>query len=155
MNGNEVLMQQHREIEQAYDEFLGAEGEEQAELGKKILTDLTVHAEVEEEIYYPELEAAGETEMVAELRAEHLAAKALIAKLTMMRADNEKYAPTMKALMEAIEHHVGEEESEAMPAMAEAIGEEKLDEIGPKMEQRTEELKASTLKRLFAAMKPS
>lgn len=145
-------MQDHRELEDAYTDFVAAEGEEREELAKQILTDLTVHAIVEEEFYYPLLEEAGEKALADEARAEHEGVKVYIAKLSMMDVDSEEYAPAMKAMMESVLHHVAEEESTAMPRMEEIIGTERLEEMVPEMEARKEELRESTMKRLFAAI---
>lgn len=152
MNANELLTRQHREVEQKYERFTGAAGKTRENLAKDILTDLTAHAEIEEEFYYPALEEAGEDSMAAEYKAEHVAMKTNIAKLSMMSLDSDEYEPTMKALMESVLMHAQEEESEGMPEAAVVLGEEKLQELGPKMERRFAELKESTLKRLWASI---
>lgn len=152
MNANDLLIEDHRTVEDTYDQFREAEGEERTELGKQILTDLTVHAAVEEEHYYPELERNGEQALANEYRAEHEGVKAYIARLSMMSADDEEYEPTMKAMMESVTRHVAEEEATAMPKMAEIIGEERLMEMGREIEERREELRDSAIKRLFATI---
>jgi len=152
MNANDLLMQDHRELEETYTDFVAAEGEEREDLAKKILTDLTVHAAIEEEFYYPELEAAGEKALADEYKAEHQGAKVFIAKLSLMSIDNDEYAPNMKALMETVTQHVAEEESTAMPRMEEIIDTERLEAMVPEMEERKRELQESTIKRLFAAL---
>lgn len=152
MNANELLKKQHREVEQKYQRFLQAAGTEREEIGRDILTDLTAHAEIEEELYYPALEVAGERSVADEFRAEHAAARTLIAKLSMMDTEDAAYEPTMRALMEAVMAHSREEESDGMPQAARMLGRGKLDALGPKMEARFRELKESTLKRLWAAI---
>jgi hemerythrin superfamily protein len=152
MNANDLLMQDHRELEDAYTDFVGAEGRERDELAKQILTDLTVHAVIEEEFYYPALEEAGEKALADEYRAEHAGVKVYIGKLSMMDVQSDEYEPTMKAMMESVMHHVAEEESTALPRMESIIGTERLEEMVPAMEERKAELRESTLKRLFAAI---
>lgn len=152
MNANELLTEQHREIERLYTEFETVTGERKKELCKQLLRDLTVHAEIEEELYYPELEKAGHKELADEYRAEHAAMKTNIAKLSIMKMDDERLMPTMKAMMEEVMHHAKEEEEEAMPKMEEAVSEGALTELGPKLEARAKELKESTAKRLWAAI---
>lgn len=152
MNAHEFLKQQHREVENLYTEFEVAAEDAKTEIGKEILTNLTVHAEIEEELYYPELEAAGETELADEYRAEHAAVKAQVARLAMMDAEDEEYAPSMKALMEAVLMHVKEEEEEGFPMVEQLVGAERLAELGPQLEARATELKESTIKRLWASL---
>lgn len=152
MNANDLLKKQHREVEKKYKQFLKAAPSERSEIGKDILTDLTAHAETEEEFYYPALESAGEDNVAAEYRAEHAAMKVHIARLTMMDAEDRGYAPTMKALMESVIMHAQEEETEGMPRTERLLGREKLEALGPKMENRFMELKGSALKRLLAAI---
>jgi hemerythrin superfamily protein len=152
MNAHELIKKQHRDVERAYDEFISVSGERREELAKQILTDLTVHAGIEEEIYYPELRTISEVELADEYTAEHQAMKGLIMKLTAMNADNEKYESSMKALMDLVAHHVEEEESVGMPKVEDAVDAHHLDIIGEKMQKRTKELKESTLKRLWAAV---
>jgi hemerythrin superfamily protein len=150
MNANELLKKQHREVELKYEKFLDATGEAQEKIAQDMLSDLTAHSLTEEEMYYPELEDAGETSAVEEYRAEHESAKTLISKLAAMDADDDAFMPTMKALMEEIIHHAHEEELEGMPKMAEILGEQKLNALGSKMEARFKELKESSLKRFWA-----
>jgi hemerythrin superfamily protein len=152
MNANEILTQQHRDVERLYTEFETASGNEKKELCRQILRDLTVHAEIEEEFYYPELEKAGHKELADEYRAEHTAMKTQIAKLSTMKMEDDALEPTMKAMMESVLHHAKEEEEGAMPKMEEAVSEGTLTELGPKLEARTRELRESTAKRLWAAI---
>jgi hemerythrin superfamily protein len=152
MNANDLLKAQHRDVEQKYTQFKTATGAEREHLGKEILTDLTAHAEIEEEFYYPALADAGDTAAVDEYKAEHAEMKTLITKLTMMGAEDDAYVPTMKALMESVIHHAKEEEAEGMPEAAKRLGNAKLEALGPKMKERFQELKQSTLKRLWASI---
>ena len=152
MNAHEVLTEQHRDIDSLYTEFLAATGEVKAGLAKQILTNLTVHAEIEEELYYPEMEKAGLKNLEGEFEAEHTAMKSLITKLTIMDTNEVDYEPTMKALMENVRHHVEEEETQSMPKMEALVNADVLRTLGPKLEARTKELKESTIKRLWAVV---
>lgn len=152
MNAHDFLKQQHREVENLYTEFEVASEDAKTDIGKEILTNLTVHAEIEEELYYPEFEAVGETELADEYRAEHAAVKAQVARLAMKDAEDEEYAPSMKALIESVLMHVKEEEEEGFPMAENLIGAERLEELGPQLEARSKELKESTIKRLWATM---
>lgn len=151
MNAHDLIRRDHEELRDSYAQFETASGEAQEEIGTKILTDLTVHALIEEELYYPELDNAGEGDRADEYRAEHAAAKALVAKLSTMGVEDVEYVPTMKALMEAVENHMEEEETMGLPAAETFLSEADLERIGTKMEERKGELEESTIKRLWAA----
>ena len=153
MNAHDLIKKQHQEVADAYAAFKTATDDDRKEdLAKKILTDLTVHAAVEEEIYYPALEAAGEEEMVEDFKDDHNQAKIQIAALTVMDEDWKGYDERMAKLMDAIMAHVAVEESDEMPRAEEILGEAKLEELGTKMEERSRELQESTLQRLWAAV---
>jgi hemerythrin superfamily protein len=80
------------------------------QLAEKICADLTVHAKIEEEIFYPKVrEATGDEELLDHAEEEHAQAKALIAKIQGMKAEDAGYDETVRQLGEAIDAHVREE----------------------------------------------
>jgi hemerythrin superfamily protein len=116
-----LLKQDHRMVEALFGEFEDAEEQEQAQLAERICNMLTVHAQIEEEIFYPAAKDALEDEedidMVHEANVEHATAKDLIAKIEGMTPDDEAFEATVKVLSEYIKHHVKEEENELFPAV--------------------------------------
>ena len=87
-------------------------GDRQA-LADRICRELTVHAQIEEEIFYPALQQAiGEPQLLDEARAEHQQAKALIARIRKLRAPDPAMDDLVAELARAIEHHVKEERVE-------------------------------------------
>lgn len=155
MNAHTLIKQQHQEVADAYEAFKTATDDDRKEtLAKKILTDLTVHAAVEEELYYPTLEEAGEEEMVEDLKKDHLEAKLRIAELTVMDEDWKGYDERMAKLMDGILAHVAVEESDEMPRAEEILGRATLEQLGAQMAARSKELQESTMKRLWAAVSP-
>jgi len=78
---------------------------------------LTLHAQVEEEVFYPALREQGNNEdLVEEATVEHDVAKQLIAQLEAMGGDDERYKATFKVLGEYVNHHIEEEESQIFRA---------------------------------------
>ena len=152
MNVHDLIRRDHEELRDSYAQFETAEGEAKEEVGTKLLTDLTVHAIVEEELYYPEFDNAGEGERADEYRAEHAAVKAQVARLSTLGVDDPEYGPSMKALMESVEPHMEEEETTGFPAAEAYLSEADLERIGTKMEERKGELEESTIKRLWATL---
>ena len=73
---------------------------------------LIPHMEAEEEIFYPQLINAGETDVAYEALEEHKTARLVLQDLENMAADDVRWKPYMKVLAELVLHHVEEEESE-------------------------------------------
>ncbi|MDQ1922507.1 hemerythrin domain-containing protein [Massilia pseudoviolaceinigra] len=115
-----MLTEDHREVEELFRQY-EALGEDDNDRKKKIAdqvcTALTLHATIEEEIFYPAVrEASGDNEeLVDEAVVEHASAKDLIAQLQEMDPEDELYDAKVKVLSEQIAHHVQEEEKEMFP----------------------------------------
>ena len=93
-----------------------ADGAEREALATQICQMLTVHATVEEEIFYPAARAAEvEADLLDEAEVEHASAKDLIAQIQSMSPDDDLYDAKVKVLGEYIDHHVQEEENEMFP----------------------------------------
>lgn len=117
-----LLMQDHAEARAMFLQY-GMEKDQtiKAVLAQKICMALTVHAQIEEEIFYPAAGAALEDdELVAEAVEEHAEMKAEIAKVIEGIAAGKKVDRHIKTLMQLVEHHVAEEESEMFPDMRQA-----------------------------------
>lgn len=129
-----------------YEELAGSKArgaaEKRLQLARTICTELTVHAQVEEEIFYPALRAVlKDTDMLAEAEVEHAGAKDLIAQLNGMEQADEMFDAKVKVLGEYIDHHVKEERNEIFPK---ARANRKLDLVAMRDEitARKEELQA-------------
>ena len=133
----EILTEDHRNVEDPFDEYESAKDEAEddakAELVAQICLELVMHATIEEEIFYPAARDALEqqdTDLVDEAAVEHTTVKYLIAELSDMRPSDALYDAHVKVLREYVKHHVEEEEGEIFPALREtgldlhALGEE-------------------------------
>jgi len=86
------------------------------ELVSTICTELGVHAQVEEEIFYPAVkQALKDTELVPEATVEHATLKDLIAQVEGVEPDGEMFDAKIKVLSEYVKHHVKEEHTEMFP----------------------------------------
>lgn len=93
------------------------------ELAQEICQELTVHATIEEEIFYPALrDTLKETEALAEAEVEHAGAKDLIAQIEAMSEADEMFDAKVKVLGEYIDHHVKEERNQIFPKARAARG---------------------------------
>lgn len=107
----------------------------------EICTELTVHAQVEEEIFYPAVKLAlKDKELVPEATVEHATLKALIAEVEGLEPDGEMFDARIKVLSEYVKHHVKEEQNEMFPKVKASS----LDivELGERMAARKDDLLA-------------
>ena len=137
-----LLKEDHREVEQLFEEFNSAKGEGRKEkLARQICRELTIHAMIEEEIFYPACEGKVEEDLLKEGYVEHDAAKVLIAQIEAGEPSDDFYDAKMKVLCEEIEHHVQEEEKrmEGLFAQARKAGLD-MDALGKQLAQRKAQL---------------
>lgn len=116
-----LLRLEHDKVRQLFGEFerlRGIEDEEErmAELVDDICYELTLHAIVEEELFYPLLRTADDDEMLDEAEVEHAGVRELVAQLETMYPGDEHFEATVAVLAEEVEHHVAREESEIFEA---------------------------------------
>ena len=115
-----LLTTDHREVKDLFEQFdkLGDKAyAKKKNIAEEICTALTLHAMVEEEIFYPAVRAAAKeaADLMDEAEVEHASAKDLIAQIQEMDPEDELYDAKVKVLGEQIEHHVKEEEKEMFP----------------------------------------
>jgi hemerythrin superfamily protein len=140
-----LLMADHKAVKMLFKEFeklaKDDDTEEQKEaVVQKICDALTVHVQVEEEIFYPAVRAAIEDDaLLDEAEVEHATAKDLIAQLQEMVPGDNLYDAKVKVLSEYIDHHVKEEEDEMFPKTRKSDVD--LSVLGRTMAARKEALK--------------
>jgi hemerythrin superfamily protein len=116
----QLLKADHEEVSALFDKYekgtrLGAE--EKRALAEKICEALTVHAQIEEEIFYPACDEAVQKaeDLLAEARVEHQTLKDLIAKIEAQQPGTCEFDAEVKVLGEYVKHHVKEEQGEIFP----------------------------------------
>lgn len=120
-----------------------AEDDDKHALALEICQALTVHATVEEEIFYPAARQAldGDQDLVDEADIEHASAKELIAQImSASPVDDGHFDARLKVLGEYIDHHVKEEEGEMFPKIRKT--ELDLETLGAELAQRKQALMA-------------
>jgi hemerythrin superfamily protein len=139
-----LLKADHRTVEDLFAQFEKASGDgKKQKLALQICAELTVHAKIEEEIFYPACEGKVEDDLIREAYVEHDGAKVLIAEIEGGAPSDEYYDAKVKVLQEQIEHHVQEEEQrmEGMFAQARKAGLD-MDALGNELATRREQLMA-------------
>lgn len=116
-------------------------GDQKAHLVKRICDELTIHAQIEEEVFYPAVRAAIDDDaLMDEADIEHASAKDLIAQLEGMEPGDDHYDARVTVLGEYIEHHVKEEEGEIFDKARKADVD--IKELGEQIAARKDELKS-------------
>src|SRR5262245_4924581 len=124
MNVIDVVKEDHQKVKQLFKSFESAKEEEQddscEQIARQICQELTVHAAVEEQLFYPAVDAKASADEEAEDRVkeadeEHRLVKALVAEIQRMRASDDHFQAKVKVLKDLVDHHVEEEEGELMP----------------------------------------
>ena len=136
MNALELLKQDHQKVKGLFQEISkNSDRSKQKVLFDKIDTELEIHTHIEETVFYPAIEEQEELkDMVAEALEEHHQAKELLEKLETLRADDHDFGSQLQQLMEAVEHHVEEEEGEMFPKIREVFDEDELEQLGEDLE---------------------
>lgn len=142
MDAVALLKSDHRTVEELFAQFDKASGDgRKQKLANQICLELSVHAMIEEEIFYPACEGKVEEDLLKESYVEHDGAKVLIAEILNGGPDDEFYDSKVKVLSEEIEHHVQEEEKrmEGLFAQARKAGLD-MDALGEELAARKAEL---------------
>jgi len=137
-----LLKADHRKVEELFEKFEAAkDGNAKKALAQQICIELSVHATIEEEIFYPACKDEVEKDLLSEAYVEHDGAKVMIAELASGSPENEFYDAKMTVLSEEIKHHVKEEEKpgEGVFAQARAAGLD-MDALGDKLLARKQQL---------------
>ena len=115
-----LLTADHKRVKKLFKAFDkmkedGSTADKQA-LAQQICAELTLHAEVEEQIFYPAVrEALDQDDLLNEAEVEHASAKDLIAQIESGDASDPLWSAKVTVLGEYIDHHVQEEENEMFP----------------------------------------
>lgn len=140
-----LLKEDHRKVKKLFAEFEKLEESDTAEMARIFETvnkELTVHAQIEEEIFYPAIEKADDEEaeeLSREAHEEHRLVKMLLRELSGLTADDELFCAKMKVLKDNVLHHAEEEESEIFPIF-EDLDKEEQDRIAEQLNARKMEL---------------
>jgi hemerythrin superfamily protein len=135
MTAIDILTKDHRKVDDLFTQ-IESDGSDRKQIFGQIYNELTLHSQAEETFFYPELELSSETSGdVEHSYKEHQQVKNLLEELAASDPNDVVWMTKLKELKESVQHHVEEEEGELFPKSKEVLGEQKLAEIGRKIEQ--------------------
>jgi len=116
----DILIADHKRVSNLFAAFTRLTGEghdkERGSVVRQICQELTVHTQLEEELFYPAVrKATKDDDQIDEALVEHAGAKQLISKLTAADPGDDLYDARVTVLQEQIDHHVEEEEGSMFP----------------------------------------
>jgi len=130
------LKQDHDEAKQMFKKLEKAEGAEASRLWTQLRAMLSLHEELEETYFYPELKEVAATEdLVLEGYQEHHVMDLLIEEISRLKPSAEEWTPKISVLQENTEHHIEEEEGELFPKVRKIWDLERRKAVGEKMEE--------------------
>ena len=140
MNAITLLKNDHKTVEDLFKRFekLGPRAvKSKRDVVERIVRELSIHASIEEMIFYPAIrETAGPGDVdanVLESLEEHHLVKWTLWELERTGSDHERFDAKVSVLMENVRHHVKEEEKELFPMVNKLLGRGRLDELGEAM----------------------
>jgi hemerythrin superfamily protein len=140
MNAITLLKNDHKTVEDLFKRFekLGPRAVKSKEdVVARIVRELSVHAAIEEMVFYPAIRDAVDDgdvdDMVLESLEEHHIVKWVLSELDGMSAEQERFDAKVTVLMENVRHHVEEEEKDLFPKVNKLLGKPRLDDLGEAM----------------------
>lgn len=136
-----LLKQDHENVRQMFEEFEKADEDRKFELATEICQALTVHATIEEEIFYPQVrEAIDAEDLMLEAEIEHDTVKNLIERVQEGEVDETQLSAMIKVMNEYVNHHVNEEQRRLFPRVKRADVD--LEALGLELLERKTQLEA-------------
>jgi len=147
MDAIQLLKNDHKKVEKIFTD-LENKADDRRALFPELDRELTVHAEIEEKIFYPAAKEAEPTrDLVLESIEEHKQIKMVLADLEQTDMRTAEWGADLKVLKEDVMHHVGEEEDELFPKIQRLLTKEQLEELGTRMQEMKSQLLAAVSKR--------
>ena len=135
MDAIQLLKTDHKKVEKIFTDLENKTDDRRA-LFPELDRELTVHAEIEEKIFYPSARQAEPTrDLVLESIEEHKQIKMVLADLEQTDMRTAEWGADLKVLREDVMHHVKEEEDELFPKIQQILSEDQLADLGSRMEE--------------------
>jgi hemerythrin superfamily protein len=133
MDAIQLLKDDHKKVEKIFSDMERKENRQR--LFPELDRELTVHAAIEEKVFYPATKEAEPTrDLVLESIEEHKQIKMVLGDLEQTDKSTEEWGAALKVLKEDVMHHVGEEENDLFPKVKKILSKERLEDLGTRME---------------------
>jgi hemerythrin-like domain-containing protein len=141
----EMLKADHEKVLDLFKQYTTASDEHTKRgIAEEVFFELETHAQLEEQLFYPAFEEEADEEgekLVEEARKEHQAVKDLIEELRSLATQDKQFDAKFRELMENVEHHIEEEETEMFPQAEEMLAEQ-VEELRDEMQELKQQLTA-------------
>lgn len=142
-NAIALLKQDHATVRSLLEELAATTGrsaQKRTTLLSKITTEVQVHTQIEEEIFYPAFRDAvkkkEDAKLYFEALEEHHVVDLVLPEIQKVDPSAEEFAAKAKVLKDLIEHHAKEEEKEMFPRARQVMDQEQLEELGVRLQER-------------------
>lgn len=133
-----LLKRDHKLIAELFDEFQQAGQQQLDPMARRICKLLRIHAQIEEELFYPAArKALNDASLIDTAEREHAQAKATIARIESLTSEDATFKSTVKQLAEEVRTHVAEEEGTLFPRL---VGKLDLVSVGIALAERRDTL---------------
>ncbi|MDK3256570.1 hemerythrin domain-containing protein [Blastococcus capsensis] len=153
MKADEVLIAHHdvlRGLLRGLAETTGEQLGRREELRDRLLRELEIHTQIEDELFYPAVRDV--SPLLSLAHAEHRQIDDQLATVMRTATDDPEFTTEVRMLEKTLRHHTMEEEQRIFP-QSHALGEERLEELGAQLRQRQLELTRSGGMRLIVRLK--
>ena len=135
MDAIQLLKHDHKTVEKIFSDLENKRDDRRA-LFPELDRELSIHAEIEEKVFYPAARGAEPTrDLVLESIEEHKQIKMVLADLEQTDMTTDVWGAALKVLEEDVMHHVGEEENELFPRVRKVLSKDQLQDLGARMEE--------------------
>ena len=137
-----ILTQDHRNVAQLFEQYeVAKDGKKKRAVFDKIRSELELHTQLEEEIFYPEAESRQELKKeLKEAHGEHDKVKQMLREAEGLDPESGEFDGTVAGIQGAVEHHVQEEEQQVFPVIQQSFSADHMKELAQRMQQRRAEL---------------
>lgn len=141
----DLIIKDHEKVTELYTRYLEADEDRGEDVGDQIISELEIHASLEEKLFYPVLEKQLEDgkELAEASKVDHEQVKMAISKIKAIGAADEEFDAMLEEIMQLTSEHIQYEETEVLPKAKQEIDKEELHNLANEMEQIKTEMKVS------------
>ena len=147
MDAIDLLERHHRQLEKQFTALKDAKSVT-AEDFKSASDLLATHITIEEQQFYPAVQAKRTEDILLESLEEHLSLKRVLADLLALSCDDPQFGPKLHVLAEQLEHHHEEEEEKLFPKVKKLLDADAREELGAQMQAQVEVLERGAPRKL-------